>query len=138
MLRYPLTHPEILEALGSAGHGSRVLVADANYPFRTAAGRHARTVHLNLRPGLVGVIDVLTVLTTAVVVEEALVMLPDEGPEPDIFAAFRQLLTDVELPGVSRQAFYAAARSDDVALVVATGEQRLYANILLTLGVVGG
>lgn len=138
MLRYPLTHPEILDALGSAGHGSRVLLADANYPFRTAAGPHARLVYLNVRPGLVGVVDMLAVLSTAVVVEEALVMLPDTGPEPDIFAAFRQLLPDLELPGVPRPAFYAAARSEDVALVIATGEQRLYANILLTLGVAAG
>ncbi|GAA3555576.1 RbsD/FucU family protein [Microlunatus spumicola] len=138
MLRYPLTHPEILDALGSAGHGSRVLLADANYPFRTAAGPHARLVYLNVRPGLVGVVDMLAVLSTAVVVEEALVMLPETGPEPEVFAAFRQLLPDLELPGVPRQAFYAAARSEDVALVIATGEQRLYANILLTLGVAAG
>ena len=136
MLRSPLTHPLILEALASAGHGSRVLVADANYPFRTAAGPHARLVYLNLRPGLVGVVDVLTALTAVVVVEEAVVMHPDSGPEPDIFAAFRRLLPDLELPGIPRGDFYTAARSDDVALVIATGEQRLYANILLTLGVV--
>lgn len=138
MLTYPLTHPEILGALGSAGHGSWVLVADANYPFRTAAGPHARLVYLNVRPGLVGVVDMIAVLSTAVRFEEALVMLPETGPEPEIFAAFRQLLPDLELPGVARHAFYAAARSEDVALVIATGEQRLYANILLTLGVASG
>ncbi|MGI6377286.1 MAG: RbsD/FucU domain-containing protein [Anaerolineae bacterium] len=32
--------------------------------------------------------------------------------------------------------FYEAARGQDVALVIATGEQRIYANILLTIGVV--
>jgi L-fucose mutarotase len=36
---------------------------------------------------------------------------------------------------MDRFAFYAAARGDDVALVVATGEQRVYANLLLTIGV---
>ena len=138
MLRFPLTHPEILDALGSAGHGSRILVADANYPFRTAAGPRARIVYLNVRPGLVSVVDMLTVLATAVTIEEAAVMVPDVGPEPEIFAAFRQLLPDVELPRLHRQDFYAAARSDDVALVVATGEQRLYANILVTVGVASG
>ena len=136
MLSYPLTHPEILGALASAGHGSRVLVADANYPFRTAAGPHARIVYLNVRPGLVGVVDMVAVLSTAVTVEDAVVMLPESGPEPEIFAAFRCLLPDLDLLGVGRQEFYGAARSDDVALVIATGEQRLYSNILLTLGVV--
>jgi L-fucose mutarotase len=37
---------------------------------------------------------------------------------------------------LDRFAFYAAARSEDVALVIATGERRVYANVLLTLGVV--
>jgi L-fucose mutarotase len=137
MLGFPLTHPQILGALGSAGHGSRVLVADANYPFRTASGRNAQIVYLNLRPGLVGVVDVLMAVTTAVAVEEAVVMLPGSGPEPDIFAAFRRLLPDLDLAGLARPDFYAQARSEDVALVVATGEQRLYANILLTIGVAG-
>jgi L-fucose mutarotase len=32
--------------------------------------------------------------------------------------------------------FYDEARSSDTALVIATGEQRVYANILLVIGVV--
>jgi L-fucose mutarotase len=38
---------------------------------------------------------------------------------------------------VERFAFYELARGRDVALAVATGDQRLYANLLLTIGVVG-
>ena len=37
MLKYRLTHPEILAALAGAGHGSQVLIADGNYPFSTGA-----------------------------------------------------------------------------------------------------
>jgi L-fucose mutarotase len=37
---------------------------------------------------------------------------------------------------LERFAFYDVARSPNVALVIATGEQRIYANILLTIGVV--
>jgi L-fucose mutarotase len=37
---------------------------------------------------------------------------------------------------MGRFEFYDAARGPNVALVIATGEQRIYANILLTLGVV--
>lgn len=137
MLSHPLVHPEILAALASAGHGSRVLVADANYPFRTVVGPNAQVVYLNLRPGLVGAEDVLETLLTAVVVEAAAVMVPGEGPEPEIFASFRRLLPGVELTELTRQEFYAASRSEDVALLIATGEQRIFSNVLLTLGVVG-
>jgi L-fucose mutarotase len=36
---------------------------------------------------------------------------------------------------VPRFDFYAEAKTDDVCCVVATGDQRLYANLLLTIGV---
>jgi L-fucose mutarotase len=35
-----------------------------------------------------------------------------------------------------RFAFYEMARQSDVSLVIATGEQRVYANLLLVIGVV--
>jgi L-fucose mutarotase len=63
-------------------------------------------------------------------------MMPD-GPEPPIFNEFRQLLsTDMQLDPLERFAFYAAARDENVGLVIATGEERVYANILLTIGVI--
>jgi L-fucose mutarotase/ribose pyranase (RbsD/FucU family) len=39
VLRTRLLHPEILAALAGAGHGSRVLIADGNYPFSTGEQR---------------------------------------------------------------------------------------------------
>ena len=42
MLKGKLIHPEILDALGKAGHGSKILIADGNYPFATAAAPRAR------------------------------------------------------------------------------------------------
>ena len=44
----------------------------------------------------------------------------------------------LDLTKLERFAFYEAAGTKDVTLTIATGEQRLYANILLTIGVVGG
>lgn len=138
MLRYPLIHPGILAALAAAGHGSQVLLVDGNYPVATAVHPRAAVVHLNLRLGTVGVETVLETLLTAVPVEAAHVMSPGAGPEPEIFASFRAHLPDVDLTLLGRPGFYEAARGEDVGLVVATGEERLYANILLTLGVVQG
>lgn len=137
MLRYTLIHPEILAALASAGHGSQVLVADGHYPFVTASGPNATHVFLNLTPGRLTVTEVLSAVVDAAPIEAAAVMQPPpELPTPEIFAEFEELLpkgTPVEHLG--RHGFYEAARTDDVALVIATGEQRTYANILLTLGV---
>ena len=137
MLRSKLTHPQILAALGQAGHGSRVLIADGNYPFSTGSNADATHVYLNLTRGFAPADEVLSVLVDAIPVEAAHVMLPADGREPPIFESFRAILgRDVPLQPLGRFAFYEAARGCDVALVIATGEQRIYANILLTIGVV--
>ena len=136
MLRYRLLHPEILAALGAAGHGSRVLIADGNYPFATRSSPAARRVYLNLAPDLLKATDVLAVLADAIPVEAAHVMVPDAGEEPPIFAEFRALLPGVDLAALDRFTFYDAAGEPDLALVIATGERRIYANLLLTIGVV--
>jgi len=64
------------------------------------------------------------------------VMVPESGPEPGIFAEFRDLLPSVPLQPLGRFEFYDTARGPDLALAIATGEQRIYANLLLTIGVV--
>lgn len=137
MLKSSLLHPEILNALAGAGHGSQILIADGNYPVSTTVEVHAQRVYLNLAPGLVSVTDVLKALVTAIPIEAAEVMTPPEGPEPAIFAEFRNLLpADIILQKLERFAFYAAAGQPTVCLSIGTGEQRIYANLLLTIGVV--
>jgi L-fucose mutarotase len=137
MLTTQLLHPEILAGLASAGHGSRVLLADGNYPFSTGAPASARRVYLNLRPGLVSVTDALEAVLSAIPVETAMVMVPPDGTEPEIHRALRALLPrDTPFEKKGRFDFYAEARSADTTLVIATGEQRVFANILLVIGVV--
>lgn len=136
MLKTRLLHPDILQALGEAGHGAQVLIADGNYPLLTRSNDLAHRVYLNLAPGIVSVTDVLDVLRDAIPVEAAHVMGPDSGEEPSICADFRELLPGVPLQRLGRFDFYDMARGLDLALAIATGEQRIYANILLTVGVV--
>ena len=136
MLKTKLLHPEILAALGGAGHGSKVLIADGNFHFGTCANPAAKRVYLNLAAGLVTVIDVLKVLVEAIPIEAAEVMQPASGPEPSIFGEFRDLLPGLDLKPLGRFEFYDTARERDVTLVITTGEQRIYANLLLTIGVV--
>ncbi|HPA46457.1 MAG TPA: RbsD/FucU family protein [bacterium] len=135
MLKSELIHPHISAALAGAGHGAKVLIADGNYPLSTRSGPNADLVYLNLRPGLPTVTDVLETILTEIPVEAAEVMAPPDH-EPEIFAEFRKLLPGIELQHRDRFAFYEAAESPEVCLAIATGEERVYANILLTIGVV--
>ena len=146
MLKTALTHPQILAALARAGHGSKVLISDGNFPHSTAKGPNAEVVYLNLAPGKPTATEVLEVLLSAIPIEAAEVMdTLKSGPyamkdEPGIWEEFRQSLKHAgynpELNKIERQAFYDTARSPNVCLTIATGEQRIYANLLLTIGVV--
>jgi L-fucose mutarotase len=136
MLRTNLIHPEILKALGTAGHGSIILIADGNYPFTTGANPLAERVYLNLTPGILNVPDVMRVLAEAVPIEAVHVMMPENAPEPAIYQEFRKIMAGYDLQKLGRFAFYDVARSSDTALVIATGEQRTYACVLLTIGVI--
>jgi L-fucose mutarotase len=136
MLTTPLLHPEILEALAGSGHGGKILIADGNYPFSTRANPAAKRVYLNFTPGKLSVLEVLEVLVGVIPIESADVMVPDSGPTPPIHSDFRRLLPGVEIKENNRFPFYDLARDPDCALVIATGEQRIFANILLTIGVV--
>jgi L-fucose mutarotase len=146
MLKGQLLHPQIAAALARAGHSSKVLISDGNYPHWTKKGPNAEVVYLNLAPGLVNVTDVLKALVTVIPIEAAEVMEPmKSGPyalkeDPPIWNEFRQILhgagVDVELTKVERFKYYDLAGSPDVCLTIATGEQRIYANLMLTIGVV--
>ncbi len=146
MLKTQLIQPDILAALGRAGHGSKILIADGNYPFSTKLGGKATLVNLNLSPGLVKVTDVLHALLTAIPVENAAVMqYATTGPnslkaDPPVWASFKQLLVgagfEQDFERIERFKFYDVAGADDVALTIATGDQAIYANLLLTIGVV--
>ncbi|KAA2252235.1 RbsD or FucU transport [Solihabitans fulvus] len=137
MLRYPLLHPPLIGALASAGHGSRVVIADANYAHATNVYPGAERIYLNLRPGLIAVDEILTTLLTAVPVESATAMRPDDGSTPGFWTRYQDILgPGVPLATVDRSTFYQVCREPDVAICVASGDDRHYANLLLTIGAV--
>ena len=81
------------------------------------------------------VTEVLDALLSVINVEKAEVMLPDDGSEPEIFGEFRKQLGGMELTGLGRWEFYDACMAENaIVLAISTGEQRVYANILLTVG----
>ena len=59
MLKTPVIHPTIMEALARSGHFAQVVIADGNLPVGAMTGPNSTTVHLNFRPGL---LDAHTVL----------------------------------------------------------------------------
>ena len=145
MLTSQLIHPQISAVLARAGHSAKVLIADGNYPASSAIGPKAELVSLNLAPGLVTVAQVLEVLLAAIPVEAVSTMgMPPDDPyclphDPPVWATYRSILekagTSIELQPISRWDFYDAVASRDHVLTIQTGDQSLWANLLLTVGV---
>ncbi len=144
MLRHTLIHPEINAVLGRAGHHSKILIADGNYPASTKRGPNAALVCLNLSPGLVTVSQVLRALLSAVPIDEVNTMgIPADDPyaqagEPPVWAEYRRDLvaagSTLPLRPISKWDFYDAVASPDHVLTVQTGDQALWGNLLLTMG----
>ena len=133
---------QLLRSLAAAGHGSQILIADGHYPVATGASPTAERVYLNLSRGVVDGPTVLAAILSAVEIESATLMAtaPPAPPEPEIWSTYADVFaaagrSDVTMAHLERFAFYEAARGDDVAVVVATAETAIYANLLLTIGV---
>jgi len=144
MLKHPLIHPEISLILARAGHHSRILIADGNYPAWSKRGPRAEVVSLNLAPGIVTCAQVLRTLLQSVPVEEINLMgIPPDDPyaakgEPPVWSEYRRIVRDaglnLELKPILKWDFYEAVASPDHVLTIQTGDQALWANILLSMG----
>ena len=134
MLKTKLIHPEIMAALSLCGHGSKVLIADGNYPLAEKSG-NAQKVYLGLRPGTPTVTQVLEAIHSVCEIEKAEVMKTPDGSEPEIYPEFKKELPDLDLTVLGQYEFYDACMAENVVqLAISTGEKRTYANILLTIG----
>jgi len=145
MLKSQLIHPEISAIVARAGHSSKILIADGNYPASSAIGPGAELVSLNLAPGMPTVAQVFQVLLSAVPIEAVNTMgMPEDDPfklpeDPPVWNEYRSILTQaeasIELQPIERWDFYDAVASRDHVLTIQTGDQALWANLLLTVGV---
>lgn len=145
MLKHTLLHPQITSILARAGHFSKVLIADGNYPAWNTLGPNAELVSLNLMPGVVSSTDVLRALVTAIPIEAANTMgIPPGHPraaqgDPPIWAEFRAIFKQaqlgVEMTPIPQFKFYEAVASPNHVLTIQTADQQLFANLLLTIGV---
>ena len=128
---------ELLKALCDMGHGDELVIADANFPAETVAKRLIRV------PGVDGVRVAEAVLSVfpldTYVDNPACVMDLTDGdkakgmPEPVIWRDYARV-TGEELGLIERFEFY--ERAKNAYLVIQTGEERQYGNLLLTKGVV--
>ena len=136
----PLLGPELLGILRGMGHGDEIVIADANFPA-SSTGTGNRLIRADGvdAPRMVGaIVSVLPLddFVPAAAFRMAVVDKPDEVPP--IIADFADALAKGGYAGpiepIERFAFY--ERACKAFAVVATGETRLYGNLILKKGVI--
>jgi L-fucose mutarotase len=135
----PLLSPALLATLRAMGHGDELAIVDANFPAAAMARRLVRLDGLSATAVLDAVLSVMPLDDFVPEAAWRMEVVGDPAAEQPIYAEFRDIIARHESPpmrlaGLERFAFYERARA--AYAIVATGETRLYGNILLKKGVV--
>ncbi len=130
--------PDLLATLRAMGHGDEIAVVDANFPAQAIARRLLRADGIDAVAMVRAVVSVLPLddFTPSAAFRMAVIGAPDTVPA--VVGEFGAELVAAgyagDLVALERHAFYERARS--AFAVVATGELRLYGNLILVKGVV--
>ncbi|HXQ12808.1 MAG TPA: RbsD/FucU domain-containing protein [Caulobacteraceae bacterium] len=134
----PVLGPKLLAILRAMGHGDEIVVADANFPAAANARRLVRADGIDAVRLVEAIVALMPLddFVPAAAFRMAVVDAPNEVPA--IANEFAHALAANGYAGaieaIERQAFYARAR--EAFAIVASGETRLYGNLILKKGVV--
>jgi L-fucose mutarotase len=132
----PLLGPELLAMLRAMGHGDEIVIADANFPSASVAKRLVRLDGVDAVRVAKAIASVLPLddFVPNAAFRMAVTGAPDEIPP--VCYAFAEVLTSAGYTGdiepIERMAFYERAKA--AYGVVATGEGRLWGNLILKKG----
>jgi len=131
--------PELLKVLMEMGHGDELVIADGNFPSATYAQRLIRCDGHGV-PEVLDAILKFFPLDSYVKKPIALMeVVPGDNVNPVIWEEYKRIINKYEpdnddIEYMERFAFYERAKK--AYAIIATGEQALYANIILKKGVV--
>jgi L-fucose mutarotase len=135
----PLLGADLLHALRSMGHGDDLVIVDANFPAATMGRRVIPMDGVSATRALEAVLSVMPLDDFVDEPCARMQVVDDPDAVPEICKEFQAIIDRAEgkrfrLAAIERFAFYERARQ--AFAVVATGETRLYGNVLLKMGVV--
>ena len=133
--------PQLLKVLCEMGHGDELVIADGNFPSESM-GKDAVVVRADGLPATELLDAILTVLPLDTYVEKPaalMAVVPGDPCVPDVWDEYKAVMAkhgeDPErIEMMERFAFYDRAKK--AYAIIATGEERIYANVLLKKGVV--
>lgn len=134
--------PELLKVLCEMGHGDRIVIADGNFPAESM-GKDSIVIRMDGH-GTCEILEaVLKVFPLDTYVEHPfnlMQVMKGDPVETPIWDKYKEIIKGADVRGeavvgeIERFAFYEEARG--AYAIIATGEEALYANIMLQKGVV--
>ena len=132
-----IVSPALLKVLCEMGHGDEIVIADGNFPAETYGQRVIRADGLGGEEVLDAVLSLIPLDTYAL--ENLLLMQTTNGdPTPEIwdkyFTIAKKHDDNLREGTIERFAFYERAKK--AYAVIATGEAKIYANVIIKKGVI--
>ena len=134
--------PKMLKVLCEMGHSDKIVIADANFPAETM-GKNAIVIRADGHSATDMLDAILTLFPLDTYAEKPVTLMevmPDDDVETPIWDDYKSIVTRLDDRGenavgtMERFAFYEKVKNEAYA-IIATGEQALYANIILQKGV---
>jgi L-fucose mutarotase len=131
--------PELVKVLMEMGQGDEIVIADGNYPAASNANLLIRCDGIRIPELLEGILTLFPLDTYSENSFMLMDVVPGDDVKPVIWDTYLEILEKVRVENknvkhLERFDFYDRGRK--AYAIVATGEEALYANILLRKGVV--
>jgi L-fucose mutarotase len=134
----PILGPDLLHTLRAMGHGDEICIVDANFPSVSNA---KRLVRVDAADAVQVANAILSLMPLDTFVDNAAFVMQVVGKPkdaPPIYGLFQSVIDKHEkgfkIARIERFKFYERART--CFAIVATGEKRLYGNLILTKGII--
>ncbi|HBG58801.1 L-fucose mutarotase [Proteiniphilum sp. UBA1028] len=130
--------PQLLKILMEMGHGDEIVIADGNFPCHTVSQNVVRADGLTGTEILKAIMELMPLDSYSEQQVFLMEVVPGDNYKPEIWNDYKEILQSSGEPFsigyIERFAFYERAKKSYA--VIATGEEALYANIILKKGVV--
>ena len=134
----PLLNGDLLKVLRDMGHGDELVIADANFPAMSLGVPVIRYDGVGTESLLRAIMKYLPLDPYADHCAFRMAVVEDASKLPAICQSYSDILVEsgqqVEIQPVERFAFYERARNAYV--IIASGERKPYANLILKKGVI--
>ena len=138
----PLIPPELLKILCEMGHGDEIVIADGNFPAESV-GKNAKVIRMdghNVPEILKAVLELVPLDQYVERPVSLMDRVPGDNADISVWKEYERILFAAEGKGMESvnllERFELYRQAEHAYAIIATGERRQYANVILKKGCV--